>query len=275
MVFNDIHIHSHAKKDGQISTADLLKRMDKAGLEHIAVLSWYGRDLREQRDNIIQTGKLIAKAPDRIYGLAWIEPRHKMPLGLLDWAVEKYRYRGFKMIPNNWYPYEEPILKYCAKMAVLKAPCLFHSGILYFETFSSRFCRPAYYEALLQIPRFRFALAHISWPWTDECLALFGHARSARNAGYSTAEMFIDITPGTPPNYREDALRRLIAFGAEDFMIYGTDSSLSNVGTRSMKGMKRELAVYKRAGISFKTAEKICRSNFELFFSDTACQRTV
>ena len=170
------------------------------------------------------------------------------------------------MIPNQWYPYEDCVLKYCAKMAAMGLPCLFHAGILYFETFSSRFCRPAYYEALLQVPRFRFALAHVSWPWTDECIALFGQARSAIRGGYSTAEMFIDITPGTPPDYREDALRHLLNFGAEDFMIYGTDLSLSAVAQSSGE-MKEELLLYKKLGISGKTTAKIIRRNFEKFFA--------
>lgn len=269
MHFNDIHIHYFVKQDSQVSAAAVLKAMDKAGLEHIVALSDYGHNLKEQKANIIQTGKFIAQAPDRLYGLAWIEPLHKTPLSLLDWVVGDLKYKGFKMIPNNWYPCDELILKYCARMAALRAPCLFHSGILYFETFSSRFCRPAYYEALLKVPRFRFALAHISWPWTDECLALFGQARSAKNAGYSTAEMFIDITPGTPSDYRENALRHLLNFGAEDFMIYGTDYSLSGLTDPQPVSMtiKKELALYKKLGMSGETTAKIIHRNFEKFFA--------
>jgi len=268
MRFNDIHVHCYGRKDSEVSSSELLKVMDKAGMDHIAVISWYGHDLKEQKANIIQTGKFIAEAPDRLYGLAWIEPLHKMPLSLLDWAIGDLKYKGFKMIPNNWHPCDEPILKYCERMAAMQAPCLFHSGILYFETFSSRFCRPVYYEALLKVPRFRFALAHVSWPWTDECLALFGQARSAKMTGHSTAEMFIDITPGTPPDYRENALRHLLNFGAEDFMIYGTDFSLSGISAQSSAGaIKKELALYKKLGMSCGTTDKIVRRNFEKFFA--------
>jgi predicted TIM-barrel fold metal-dependent hydrolase len=239
--------------------------MDKAGLEHMAILSWYGHSLEEQKLNIRHTGKFIAQAPDRFYGLAWIEPRHKTPLGLLDWVVCEQKFRGFKMIPNQWYPCEERILKYCEKMAALRVPCLFHSGILYFETFSSRFCRPAYYEALLQVPRFRFALAHISWPWTDECLALFGSARSARQSGHSTAEMFIDISPGTPADYRKEALRHLMNFGTEDFLVYGSDVFLADEYITTK--LKRDLDLFKKLKISRQSIDKICRHNFERFFS--------
>ncbi|MDP2933618.1 MAG: hypothetical protein Q8N81_05835, partial [bacterium] len=115
MRFNDMHVHCFVKQDSQVSAAAVLKAMDKAGLEHIVILSDYGHNLKEQKANIIQTGKFIAEASDRLYGLAWIEPRHKTPLSLLDWALERYSYRGFKMIPNHWYPYEERVLKYCAK----------------------------------------------------------------------------------------------------------------------------------------------------------------
>jgi predicted TIM-barrel fold metal-dependent hydrolase len=142
-----------------------------------------------------------------------------------------------------------------------------HSGILYFETFSSRFCRPAYYEALLQVPRFRFALAHIGWPWTDECLALFGQARSAKKSGYSTAEMYIDITPGTPPDYRENALRHLLNFGADDYLIYGTDLFLANVVSSAAARIKKELILFRKLKMTGKTADKILRRNFERFFA--------
>ena len=36
-------------------------------------------------------------------------------------------------------------------------------------------------------------------------------------------QMFIDITPGTPLIYRREALQELIAYGAEDYMLFGTD----------------------------------------------------
>lgn len=152
-------------------------------------------------------------------------------------------------------------------MASLNAPCLFHSGILYFKTISSRFCRPVYYEALLEVPRFRFALAHISWPWTDECLALFGQARAARNGGYSTAEMFIDITPGTPPDYRENALRHLLNFGAEDYLIYGSDQTLASLGESAPGAMKREIDLYKKMKMPAKTQANILSLNFDKFFA--------
>jgi predicted TIM-barrel fold metal-dependent hydrolase len=267
MRHNDVHVHCFKYCDAAVSAAAFLNAMDKNGIERAAVLSEYGNNLEEQKVNIIRTGKFIAEAPDRLYGLAWVEPRHKTPLGVLDCAVEKYRYRGFKMIPNRWYPYEDRILKYCERMAELKAPCLFHSGILYFKTISSRFCRPAYYEALLEVPRFRFALAHISWPWTDECIALFGQARSARNGGYSTAEMYIDITPGTPPDYRESALRHLLNFGAEDYLIYGSDQTLVSLWESAPGAMKREISLYRKMKMPAETREKILCRNFRKFFA--------
>jgi predicted TIM-barrel fold metal-dependent hydrolase len=268
MRFNDIHVHyPDNKRHGNISSLKLLKQMDKMGLEHMAVISWYGHDLDEQKDNIINTGKFIRQAPERLYGLAWIEPRHHTPFNLLDRVIHEQKFRGFKMIPNRWYPYEERILKYCERMSALNAPCLLHSGILYFETFSSRFCRPVYYEALLQVPRFRFALAHISWPWTDECLALFGSARSLRQSGQSTAEMFIDISPGTPSDYRIDALRHLVNFGAEDFLIYGSDVFLPGGISQAADQIKKDLFLFRKLKLSNDSIGKICRRNFKRFFA--------
>ena len=99
----------------------------------------------------------------------------------------------------------------------LGVPILFHSGILWSWGDTSRFCRPCEFEVLMEYPRVRFALAHISWPWTDECLAVVGkisHMRRAR--GYEGPQAFVDLTPGTPPVYREEALRRALAYVGED-----------------------------------------------------------
>ncbi|MDD2708475.1 MAG: amidohydrolase family protein [Verrucomicrobiae bacterium] len=263
MRFNDIHVHLYEKQTS--SARELLKNMDKLGVEKVALLSWYGDDLRKQRENIERMASLVAVCPDRLYGMAWIEPRIKTPLDMLDWAVEKKGCRGFKMIPNHWYPYEERILRYGERMAQLDVPCLFHSGILYFKTFSSRFCRPVYYEDLLTIKNFRFALAHVSWPWTDECLALFGEFRCMRAQGCASAEMFIDLTPGTPPNYRRQVVERLITFGAEDFMLYGTDANFDGI-MDSARIKRGDSSLFRQLKLGKNTIEKIARKNFDRFF---------
>jgi predicted TIM-barrel fold metal-dependent hydrolase len=82
------------------------------------------------------------------------------------------------MIPDHWYPYDEFMYPIYEKAEKLGVPIIFHSGILFGFKDSSRFCRPVNYEVLLNFPDLKFALAHISWPWVDECIALWGRFRS-------------------------------------------------------------------------------------------------
>ena len=268
--YTDFHVHHHPEH-GRIDAKVLLNQMDRAGLEKIALMSWYGGSLEEQSANIDAVAEVLAEAPERIYGLAWIEPRHKTPLDYLEKVIADKKYRGFKMIPNGWYPCDEQLFPYYRKMVELNAPCLFHSGILYFPTYSSKHCRPVYYEDLIKVDRFRFALAHISWPWTDECLALFGQWRSSRRKG-TTSEMFIDTTPGTPPFYREDALKNLMEFGAEDAMLFGTDCLVGKPEDSDRQAetwqerIESDTLIYRKLAVSDKVIEKILRRNFDRFF---------
>ncbi len=110
-------------------------------------------------------------------------------------------------------------------------PLLLHSGILYNGKASSRFNRPAEFEALLTIPGLRFALAHIGWPWCDGTIALFGHYSALfRPRGAQASEMFIDLTCGTPPIYRHEALTKLctVGFDVWDHLLFGTDSTAAD-----------------------------------------------
>ncbi len=271
--YTDVHVH-HLPNGKEITAKSILNAMDKTGLEKIAIISWYGEDLDEQERNIEETAKIISECSDRLYGLAWIEPKHNTPIDSLEKIIYDRKYRGFKMIPNTWYPGEERILPYYEKMAELGVPCLFHSGILYFHTYSSKYCRPVYYEDLIKINKFKFALAHISWPWTDECLALFGQWRALKNKYKITSEMFVDTTPGTPPEYREDALRKLLAFGAENVMLFGTDNTISgqhidNVTEIWKTHLQKDINIYKKLSVPESTIEKILSANFERFFSKT------
>ena len=90
---------------------------------------------------------------------------------------------------------------------------------------SSPFNRPAEFEALLAVKGLTFCLAHIGWPWCDEMIAVYGNSSTRTLKHADAGEMFIDLTPGTPPIYRKEALTKLFTVGydIEDNVIFGTD----------------------------------------------------
>jgi predicted TIM-barrel fold metal-dependent hydrolase len=195
--------------------------------------SYLGVTQKTQERSAKFISHLQSEAPDRIVAFAWIEPRLKKAVQNAEEAVTKYECKGIKMIPDHWYPYEPRFFPLYEKIQDMKIPLLLHSGILFGFKDSSRFCRPCNYEVLITFPELKFALAHISRPWTDECTALFGRFRSnpKRDRNANQMQMYLDTTPGTPKFYRREALRKALSYGAEDYMIFGSDSTASNLQT--------------------------------------------
>jgi predicted TIM-barrel fold metal-dependent hydrolase len=280
----DCHVHSR----GDESADQVLKAMDGAGVSKAIIMSPYpgeridhaptkegdfsyaevNGELQERSTRFIS--KLQAEAPERIVAFAWIEPRLKDAVKNVEDAITRYECRGIKMIPDHWYPYEPRFFALYGKVQELRVPILFHSGILYGFKDSSRFCRPCNYEALVNFPQVKFALAHISWPWTDECIALYGRFQANLDSGYyaddraKEVQMFMDTTPGTPSFYRREAFRRALSFGAEDALIFGSDSSATNLSGAAATA-EMDKGIFRELGYSAETIRKAQSANFERY----------
>jgi predicted TIM-barrel fold metal-dependent hydrolase len=155
------------------------------------------------------------------------------------------------------------------RIAKTGKPILFHSGILYGNGPWSKYQRPVGFEPLFEIPKLRFALAHISWPWCDENLAVYGFWRSRKRRGTTSAEMFIDTTPGTPKIYRNEAFYKIynIGFDIEDNVIFGTDcnNNYDSEYARSILSMDKE--ALDNAGASAGQREKYYSKNVLRFLN--------
>ena len=138
---------------------------------------------------------------------------------------------GFKIICSQHFPCDDRAMPVYNKIAELKKPVLFHSGILYDgRNASGNYNRPCNFEGLLSVDGLRFALAHISWPWTDECIAVYGKFNNAfsRSGKGGAGEMFIDVSPGTPRPYRKAVFDRLLfaGYNIKTNLLYGIDTSV-------------------------------------------------
>ena len=281
----DCHVHSI----GRERVDEVLNSMDKTGVDKAVIFAPYpgelgGREIidpkptgymefselgvneEKQRESTKFISKLQAEAPDRIIAFAWIEPRLKNAVQNVEEAVTKFECKGIKMIPDHWYPYEPKFFPLYEKIQELNVPILFHSGILFGFKDSSRFCRPCNYEVLINFPDLRFALAHMSWPWTDECIALLGRfmANVKREERPEKVQMYIDITPGTPSFYRREALRRALLYGGEDYMIFGSDSLATNF-QHAKQIAEMDRGIIRELGYSDETIRKIQSKNIERF----------
>ena len=268
----DLHIH-HDLFD--LPPQKLLDGMDKAGIAGGVVLSpsavpfFEGdrivRAPKERIDNVMA----FTKDSDRLYPFFFIDPTDKDAIDQVHYALDQ-GIAGFKTICTHFYPDDERAVPVYHEIAQSGKPYLFHSGILYDgKNASGNYNRPCNFEVLLSVPKLRFALAHISWPWCDECIAVFGKFQNYLEISgeQGAAEMFIDTTPGTPALYREDALRKLIAMGAEDHMIWGTDCKTDYSAEYAQSIRARDEEVMSRIEGGDRILKKWYSENFMRFLT--------
>lgn len=250
------------------------ERLNQAGIAGGVVLSVAppafgntkpGRDTAKNAiDEVIA---FTAGDPD-LFPFFWIDPIEDGAAEQVDMAAEA-GVAGFKTICAKHYPQDDRAMKIYERIAAKKLPMLFHSGILYNPGPSGEYNRPCNFEHLLFIDGLRFAMAHISWPWCDELIAVFGKWNYLVNgAKAATSELFVDLTPGTPTIYREEALRKLLTVGYAplvDHMIFGTDA-LDDYDVEWVKMcVSRDALIYDKFILSAEIREKIFHKNLMAF----------
>lgn len=254
----DCHVHLM----GQARASEVVRAMDAAGIDRILVLSRYERSSAERaRENLREAGSLMRAAPERIGGLAWLNPAIPAAADLAQEAIEDLGFWGIKIIPDHWFAYEERFEPFWERLDRMGASVLFHTGILYAFEDGSRFCHPVNLEKLLHYPRIRFAMAHLSWPWCDECLAVMGRMQDAAREGAFAWQSYIDTTPGTPPYIRRQALRNALDFCGPDRLMFGSDTVLPGDFSHHRAVRESDLAIYHEYGLSDEQVGKIFSGN--------------
>jgi predicted TIM-barrel fold metal-dependent hydrolase len=155
------------------------------------------------------------------------------------------------------------------KIASLNVPVIFHTGILWDGNVSSSYNRPINWEALIEIEGIRFSMGHCSWPWVDECIAVYGKFLHYYNTRISS-EMFFDITPGTPEIYRRDLLTKLFTVGydVENNIMFGTDSLTNDYNPSWLKKwLTLDNKIMDDLNISSDVRKKIYEDNFMRFLN--------
>ena len=268
----DSHLHVHA---GKPDPERFKREIDAAGLAGCCLFS-----IRPYRDFPSEPPLLDpARAMDEViewcsasstfYPFYYIDPVRPDACELVDMAVEKGIY-GFKVIRSSGKPCEGSAMKVYERIAKCGKPLTFHTGILWDAKASSDNFRPGNWEPLLDIPRLRFALCHISWPWCDECIAVFGKFQDAvRKRGVGNVpEMFIDTTPGTPKIFRRDALAKVFTVGYKvfDHIQFGTDMNTEGYKANWCKAwMDTDDALFAELGLGAKAIDSNYRGSLQRY----------
>ena len=219
--------HTHLRTLGSDGES-ILKQMGKAGIYGGCLFSnrpkendlKMGIDFETRLKDVLD---VVKGNEDRLFPILWVHPHEENIIEKINIAAQS-GVLGFKMICNNYYVYEDKSMQVLEEMAKVNKPVMFHTGILWGGSVTSNYNRPLNWEHLIEIKGLKFSMGHCSWPWYDECIALYGKFLNAL-VRYETAEMFLDLTPGTPEIYREDLLTKIFKTGYDfgDNLLFGTD----------------------------------------------------
>ena len=270
----DMHIHTYGP---EFDREALLAEMEKAGGYGGCIFSpppcefskGRGMAFRRRLDRILA---ITRGYEDRLFPVLWIHPDEQDILRNVRIAAAE-GIAGFKIICNDFYPYEEKCMALLRVIASLDLPVFFHTGILYSavgET-QSEYSRPIHFERLEQIEGLRFSIGHCGWPWIDECLALYGRLSyhlTAAGKDKKPAEMFLDLTPGAPMDRREEVLSKVYLFGQNtgNNVLFGTDQVAERYTADSTKRwLEADQRIYNKLGIRLELRRKTYEDNLMRF----------
>lgn len=266
----DAHVHM---RGGEKEPDRLMEKLNRAGFDGAVVFSeapdgMLGRTgtNRERLERLIR----YTEKQENLFPFYFIDPTQGDARDQLREAREAGAV-GYKIICSHFYPSDERAMEVYRWIAEHDMPLMFHSGILYDGiNVSGKYNRPCEFEPLLSIENLRFSIAHLSWPWVDECIAVYGkfNAFLENNPDGKAAKMYLDITPGTPPTFRKEALTHVFGngFKVEDIVFWGSDNQTVDYQAEYAKKIReRDEEIFEELQISREQQEKIFYQNFMSF----------
>ena len=237
----DAHTHLSGSETGEtaegivacLDACDVDKAFVFAPL--LNVHSWELTD--EHLDDICKHNDYCADicsgAPERLLGFCVLNPVPTLAGGSFNDAVglmiEEVRrcyhelgLRGVKMIPTHWYPNDPQIVPLYREIAKLGMYVVFHVGI-FMDGQQSSYCRPTFYEGIRQAPELKVQLAHLGWPWVDECIGVLDMESNIHGSDPTKWQMRADLSFGPPDDWQLTTWQRAIDSLPHSMLCYGSD----------------------------------------------------
>ena len=269
--------HIHINQYGQKDRPKFTQKLKTLGIDGGIILSLPPKSFpdtfpdlnscfttQERLDNLFYW----ADALENLCPFYWVNPIEPGAIEQVQMAT-KQGVLGFKVICNSFYPWNKQAMEVYGVIAELGRPIIFHSGVLGGDESASIYNRPAEFKILSEVKGLRFSLAHISWPWHDEVIALFGEALNTRKLRPDAGEMFLDLTPGAMGSERREALTGLFktVHGAQDNLFFGTDQIVTYDGDCLVLNdlVKSDTEVYRSLGLKQSAIDKIFSGNLKRF----------
>lgn len=266
--------HVHIDKYVAPDPKRLLDSMDKHRIDKVALLAedpeyLLENDYRKCREyNEARLERLMQwceGSDNRLVPIYYINPVERDAMEQAEKAVDR-GCAGFKVICETHFPGDERAMPVYQRIADLGKSILFHSGILWDWGDMSNYNRPCNFECMMGVENIKFALAHVSWPWTDECLSVYGKFTNMwQHPSFRNQFMHIDLTPGTPMCYRQDVLDTIHDtdyWGIRDRMLFGSDAFTNTFdGEFIASWAKNDTEMLLKGGFDQETVDKVLYQN--------------
>lgn len=225
---------------------------------------------------------LTAKFPDVFLpGWAVVDPwKGAHALQELERAIRTLGLTGAKWMPilQAFYPNDRRFYPFWDLCQSLGAPVLIHCGTTALGQgmeggggLKLDYARPipAIDAIAADFPRLTIVMAHPSWPWTEEAIAVLIHKKN----------VFMDIS-GWRPKYIPQALKAEMNRRLQDKILYGSDypawSSAQCLDELQMEGLKDpvvEKIFHKNAVRALRLEDKVARALAARSARETAASR--
>lgn len=160
----------------------------------------------------------VRKNPEKLIGVAGIDPTN------LEEALEELREAdaefGMKAITvspaaQDFHPADSRAMQVFSEAVKLKKPVFIHQGIHFAAPSKMEFARPSHLDEVARdLPQLKLVIAHMGYPWIDECIVLLG----------KHGNVFADVSSLIHrPWQAYNALLSAYEYGVMDKLLFGSD----------------------------------------------------
>ncbi|MCG8406808.1 MAG: amidohydrolase family protein [Phycisphaerales bacterium] len=160
----------------------------------------------------------VKQHPDKLIGVAGIDPTNlNEALEEMQRAYDEHGMRAITVSPaaQDFHPADSRAMQVFSEAARLKKPVFVHQGIHFSPASKMEFARPSLLdEVARELPQLKLVIAHLGYPWIDECIVLLG----------KHPNVFADISSLIHrPWQAYDALLAVYQYGVIDKLLFGSD----------------------------------------------------
>jgi len=160
----------------------------------------------------------VRRHPDRLIGFAGIDPTvGKQAIAEIRQARDDLGLRGITLSPSaqDFHPADSRAMQIFSEAALLRMPVLIHQGVHFSMASKMEYARPYLLdEVAREFPTLKIVIAHLGYPWVDECVVLLG----------KHPNVFADISALLQrPWQAYQSLLAALDYGVIDKLLFGSD----------------------------------------------------